>query len=206
MNNNSITKEIIKLIVWIFCAWILWLLIFSILTPDEEEISDFLNNLSLYLGVITGIIISCILKYNTLNNLKQTIKANHSNIKILDTKSKKLLEKANKVSDKYMNHEKEVHKEISKNRIIKNSTQFQLLIENYPDLKSNEAILKLIEQIKENENSISNCKLSYNNNVSIYNTMIHNFPVSLVRNIFKIKDMEYYEEEEDIVSDEELGI
>ena len=66
--------------------------------------------------------------------------------------------------------------------------------------------MELLRQIRESENSISNAKIAFNDFVAAYNTMIHNFPFSLVRGICKFKDEEYYEEVDDIISDEELGI
>lgn len=205
MKEKNIAVEILKILLWIFCGWILWLLIFSIFTPDEEEISDFFSNLAFILGVLTGLILTIILKYNRMNRLKQQIKKYRSNISIYTKKSEKLLKKANKVSDKYMSHEKEIQTMISKNREIKTSKEFQVLIENYPNLKSNENILELIKQIKEQEESISQAKVIYNESVLNYNTLIHNFPVSIVRGLFKLSDIEYFEED-NMITDEELEI
>ena len=205
MKEKNVTVEILKVLGWTVCGWILWLIIFAIFTPKEEEISDFLNKVSLILGLLTGIIITAIIKYNKLNRLKQIILESKSNIKILSKKNTTLLEKANKVADKYMKHEKETQTKISENRVVKSSSQFQMMIENYPDLKANDSIMKLLNQIEQNENQTANSKIIYNENVTNYNTLINNFPVAPFKNIFKLKDIEYFEEE-DIISDEELGI
>lgn len=205
MKEKSVIIEILKILGWIFCGWILWLLIFAIFTPENEEISDFLNKVALILGILTGLIITIILKYNKLNHLKQIILESESNIKILSKKNTTLLEKANKVADKYMKHEKETQTKISENRTVKTSSQFQMIIENYPELKANESIMKLLNQIEQNENQTANSKMIYNENVTNYNTLINNFPVAMFKNIFNLKDIKYFEEE-DIISDEELGI
>lgn len=205
MKEKNVTVEILKILGWIFCGWILWLLIFAIFTPENEEISDFLNKVSLILGLLTGIITTIIIKYNKLNHLKQIILESESNIKILSKKNTTLLEKANKVADKYMKHEKETQTKISENRTVKTSSQFQMIIENYPELKANESIMKLLSQIEQNENQTANSKMIYNENVTNYNTLINNFPVAVFKNIFNLKDIKYFEEE-DIISDEELGI
>lgn len=205
MKEKNVIVEILKILGWIFCGWILWLLIFAIFTPENEEISDFLNKVALILGLLTGLIITIILKYNKLNHLKQIILESESNIKILSKKNTTLLEKANKVADKYMKHEKETQTKISENRTVKTSSQFQMIIENYPELKANESIMKLLNQIEQNENQTANSKMIYNENVTNYNTLINNFPVAMFKNIFNLKDIKYFEEE-DIISDEELGI
>ena len=80
-----------------------------------------------------------------------------------------------------------------------------IIIENYPELKANESIMKLLSQIEQNENQTANSKMIYNENVTNYNTLINNFPVAVFKNIFNLKNIKYFEEE-DIISDEELGI
>lgn len=86
--------------------------------------------------------------------------------------------------------------------MVKSSKEFQILIENYPDLKSNESILELIRQIKEQEESILQEKVHYNEMVSNYNTFIHHFPVSIVRGIFKLSDIKYFKEDNMIIDNE----
>lgn len=206
MKETSVAKEICKIILWMFCGWILWLLVFSIFTPDEEEISDLFNAIAFCLGVVTGIVITIILKYNSVNKLKQKIKESSSNINIIIKRNKKLLEKVNKLSDKYMEHEKDIHTTISKNKSAKASSQLQILIENYPELKANESIIELMKQIKDTENNLASTKIAYNESVSKYNILIHNFPVSILRKLFRFEDIDYYKEEDDIISDEKLGI
>lgn len=114
MREKNIALEILKILLWIFCGWILWLFIFSIFTKEEAEISDFCSNLAFILGFITGTLITIILKYNHINYLKQQIKKYGSNIKLYEEKGKRLLTKANKVSNKYMNHEEKIQTTISK--------------------------------------------------------------------------------------------
>lgn len=205
MKEKNIIIEILKILGWMICGWILWLFIFAVFTPENKEISDFLNKVALILGILTGLIITIIMKYNKLNHLKQTILESESNIKILSKKNTTLLEKANKVADKYMKHEKETHFKISENRSVKTSSEFQMILENYPELKANESIMKLLNQIEQNENQTANSKMIYNENVTNYNTLINNFPVALFKNVFNLTNIKYFEEE-DIISDEELGI
>ena len=104
-----------------------------------------------------------------------------------------------------MKHEKETHFKISENRLVKTSSEFQMILENYPELKANESIMKLLNQIEQNENQTASSKMIYNENVTNYNTLINNFPVALFKNVFNLTDIKYFEEE-DIISDEELGI
>ena len=214
--KNSITMGILKLLLWFVVGCVFWVIIFSVIGPEEAEsvVEPFPYAIPIC-SVITTILISFIYDFNKANKLKQMVKAESSNIKVLKKRSTVLLEKANKVSDKYMTHEKSTHVGVAKerknasvpfNKKIKSASQFQTAIEKYPDLKANDSIMELLRQIRESENAISNAKITYNDLVASYNTMIHNFPFSVVKGLFKFSDEEYYEEVDDIISDEELGI
>ena len=214
--KSSITLNLIKLIIWICVSCILWVIIFSIVGPEESEtIVEPFPHAVFICGVATALLVMFIMNYNSANKERQNIKAEFSNIKVLNKRSTVLLEKANKVADKYMTHERTTQVGVAKERKspkvpftkkIRSASQFETAMENYPDLKANESIMELLKQIRESENAISNAKVAYNDFVARYNTMIHNFPFSLVRKLLKFEDEEFYQEEETIISDEELGI
>ena len=210
--KNSLAIEILKLFAWIVCAWIFWVFIFSVFTPSSvEEVVEPFNGASLVFGFLTGVIISFVLKLNNVSSLKQKANAVKSNVEVLNKRSETLLTKANKVADKYMNHESHVQKSVAyarKSKVILNSKQFGGMLENYPELKANESIMELLKQIRESENVIANEKMTYNDYVSLYNTLIHSFPLTLISFITRFKDLEFYSEEDSsgIPSDEELGI
>ncbi len=210
--KNSLAIEILKLFAWIVCAWIFWVFIFSVFTPSSvEEVVEPFNGASLVFGFLTGVIITFVLKLNNVSSLKQKANAVKSNIKVLNKRSETLLTKANKVADKYMKHESHVQKSVAyarKSKVILNSKQFGGMLENYPELKANESIMELLRQIRESENVIANEKMTYNDYVSLYNTLIHSFPLMLISFITRFKDLEFYSEEDSssIPSDEELGL
>ena len=214
--KSSITLNLIKLIIWIIVSCLLWVIIFSIVSPEEaEKMVEPFPHAVFVCGVATALLVMFIINYNAANKVRQNIKAEFSNIKVLNKRSTILLEKANKVADKYMTHERTTQVGVAKERKspkvpftkkIRSASQFETAMENYPDLKANESIMELLKQIRESENAISNAKVAYNDFVARYNTMIHNFPFSLVRKLLKFEDEEFYQEEETIISDEELGI
>ena len=107
-----------------------------------------------------------------------------------------------------MKYESYVQKSVAyarKSKVILNSKQFGGMLENYPELKANESIMELLRQIRESENAIANEKMTYNDYVSLYNTLIHSFPLMLISFITRFKDLEFYSEEDSsIPSDEEL--
>lgn len=157
-----------------------------------------------------------IIKYNGAHRTQQTARKAFSNIKVYEEKTDRLLDKANRVSDKYMKHEKKVYTQIEEARSqgkgmvvkIRNGSEFQQAIEKFPELRSNENIQLLLRQIRECENGLAGQKMTYNTCVENYNVAIHSFPFSVIRKICRFENMEYYRdrEDEELISDEALGI
>ena len=214
MKKESIALKLLKILATFLTSCLLWLLIFSTFMPTDEKgaTTEPFQGAICTFGIITATIVLLIANYNTMQKAFQKTKAAASNIKIYKEKTKRLLEKANKVADKYMIHEEKVQVGVAKNRsnrskIIRNAQQFQVELENYPDLKANQSIISLLEQIRETENSYAQSKINYNSYVEYYNSTIHSFPNSILRKIFKFNDAEFYnDEEENEITDEELGI
>lgn len=65
--------------------------------------------------------------------------------------------------------------------------------ESYPELKSNQSFLKLMEDIKNCEDKIAYARTRYNRTVVEYNTSIETFPASIFAGMFKFKTEETYE-------------
>ena len=218
MEKENILIKFLKLIGCVILGCFLWMIIISIVIPTEIESEIEKNNqISMILGIITGVIIDNILIFNSITNSRQKIRESRSNIDVTLKRSTALLEKANKVVDKYIVHEGETLKEISKEKLklkninkkkISSAIDFQNMIESYPELKSNESIIILLNQLRENENIVSNFKITFNQMVRKYNSSISSFSGMLYKSIFKWQEEEYFKEDimDDVVSDEELGI
>ncbi len=65
--------------------------------------------------------------------------------------------------------------------------------ESYPELKSNQSYLKLMEDIKNVEDKIAYARTRYNKTVTEYNTAIQSFPASILAGMFGFKAEETYE-------------
>ena len=214
MKKENITLKILKILGTYLAGCFLWLLIFSTFMPADETgaTTEPFHGAICVFGIITATLLLLIVNYNAMQQAYQKTKAAASNIKVYKDKTTRLLEKANKVADKYMTHEKSVQvgvadKRTKKPKFIRNAQQFQMELENYPDLKANQSIMTLLEQIRETENAYAGAKINYNSFVEYYNTLIHSFPNSLFRRLFKFNDVQFYnDEEEKEISDEELGI
>ncbi len=69
------------------------------------------------------------------------------------------------------------------------------VVENYPQLKANENVLSLQEQLTTTENQISFARQHYNATVLDYNTSIQTFPSMLLANPFGFTKREFFEAE-----------
>jgi LemA protein len=69
------------------------------------------------------------------------------------------------------------------------------VVENYPDLKSNQNVLELQEQLTTTENQISFSRQHYNASVLDYNTAIQVFPAVLLAGILGFTKREFFDAE-----------
>jgi LemA protein len=74
--------------------------------------------------------------------------------------------------------------------------QLFALVENYPDLKANQNVLELQEQLTTTENQIGFSRQHYNSSVREYNTAIQTFPNVLLAGMFGFRDRDYFQIEE----------
>jgi LemA protein len=68
-----------------------------------------------------------------------------------------------------------------------------VVVENYPQLKSNEAFLQLMDELAGTENRLATSRLRYNQEVQGYNVMVKRFPTNLFAGMFNFKEAPYYE-------------
>jgi len=71
-----------------------------------------------------------------------------------------------------------------------------VLQENYPVLRSNEAFLKLQDELAGTENRISVARIDYNNAVTDYNTTRNSFPTVLTASLLGFKEEPFFQADE----------
>lgn len=67
------------------------------------------------------------------------------------------------------------------------------LMENYPDLKANQNMMQLSEELTSTENKVAFARQAYNDSVMAYNTMRELFPNSLIAGPFNFKEAQLFE-------------
>jgi len=70
------------------------------------------------------------------------------------------------------------------------------LSEAYPDLKANQNMMQLTEELTTTENKISFARQAYNDAVMVYNTKRETFPTNIVANLFNFTQAMLFEIEE----------
>jgi len=68
-----------------------------------------------------------------------------------------------------------------------------VIVENYPELKSNETVQDLMVELAGSENRVSVERKRYNDTVKGYNVKVKTFPTMLVANIFGYSEKPYFE-------------
>ena len=68
-----------------------------------------------------------------------------------------------------------------------------VVVENYPQLKSNEAFVGLMDELAGTENRLAVARMRYNEQVQTYNVMVKRFPTNLYAAAFNFKESPYYE-------------
>lgn len=67
------------------------------------------------------------------------------------------------------------------------------LSENYPDLKANQNMMQLTEELTSTENKIAFARQSFNDAVMTYNTTREKFPNNMIANSFGFKEARMFE-------------
>ena len=76
-----------------------------------------------------------------------------------------------------------------------NLEKINLVVENYPELKSNENYKVLQQSIVDVEEHLQAARRMYNSNVSIFNQMIVTFPTSIIANSKGMVKKEFFEDD-----------
>lgn len=71
-----------------------------------------------------------------------------------------------------------------------------VIVENYPDLKSNQAVQQLMDDLAGTENRIAVERRRFNDLVKEYNTTIKRVPANLIAPIFGFSERAYFEAEQ----------
>ena len=75
------------------------------------------------------------------------------------------------------------------------------LSESYPDLKANENMMQLSEELTTTENKVSFARQAYNDSVMMYNNLREQFPSNFIANWFQFNSAEFLELEDEAMKE-----
>ena len=68
-----------------------------------------------------------------------------------------------------------------------------VVVENYPQLRSNEAFVQLMDELAGTENRLATERMRYNQEVQSFNVLVKRFPTNLFASAFGYKEAPYYQ-------------
>jgi len=154
----------------------------------------------LFLLIVVVVALWVIATYNRFIRLKNAIEATFGQIQVA---MKKRLDKIGRLvesASSYLKFEKDVQTSIAKLRSAPMKTpeevskvgrelagligSIRVAVENYPDLKGKEPVMKLMNEIDDMEDEIGRLRYLYNDQVRMFNNMVEMFPSSIVAALF----------------------
>ena len=202
--KNSLLLQLLKLFGAYIVSQLLIVFIFAA-AVSGDEIPEKYDLPMVIIAILLAFAVNMVIDFNAIARLKSTIAKSKSDIAAVTETGAALIDKAERVADKYRKAETEVYSEFAEAR---SGNDFKMVMEAYPELKSNEHTQKLLNQIEQTENAKLKARMTYSEAAAKYNAKIHSFPIVMLRRAMKWEDEVITAgiPKEDIVSDEELGI
>ncbi len=179
------------------------------------------------IGVIVVIALWIIGVFNSLIKFQNRTRESWSDIDVQLKRRHDLLPNLINSVKGYMKHERELLENITKSRadamkaqesgdtegLAKSETQLnsmmrdlKVAMEAYPDLKANQNVMQLMDELSDTENKIMASRRFYNGNVRDFNIKIESFPNNVIAGMFKRFEKFVFFEIEDATERENVEV
>src|SRR5271163_3621833 len=166
------------------------------------------------LAIIVGLGVWVMTAYNSLVSLKNQVDAAWRQIDVQLKRRHDLIPNLVEAVKGYMQFERDTLTQVveARNRAVAAPTQaarvaaenqlttglgrLLAVFENYPQLKADQNVMQLQEQLTTTENQLSFARQAYNDVVLNYNTRIQSFPTNMIANNFGFTPAEYFKIDE----------
>ena len=163
--------------------------------------------------VLLGVIIAGM--YNGLVRLRNRVKNAWSQIDVQLKRRHDLIPNLVETAKGYIKHERETLEKVvqarnmamnaegvadtarAENQLTQTLKSLFAVVENYPDLKANQNMLALQEELTTTENRIAFSRQHYNDSVMTYNNATQVFPRNIIAGMFNFKAAEFFEAPEE---------
>ena len=165
-----------------------------------------MSTLAIILIVLAIIVGYVVMTYNKLIAEIETVKNSEKQIDVQLDRRSKVFDSLINVVKKYMDYEQTTLKDVvtlrntalnakakgddktrivAENQISEVAKSINIQFENYPDLKANQNVIQLQEEITSTENKLAFAKQALNDSIEIYNAHKRSFFTSMIVNLFK---------------------
>ncbi len=166
------------------------------------------------LGIIALLAVSAIGMYNRLVSVRNEVKNAWAGIEVQLKRRYDLIPNLVETVKGYLIHEKSVLENVIKarqqaidvsgvkeqgaaeNMLTQSLRSLFAVVENYPNLKANENIMALQDELTSTENKISFARNNYNDWAMNLNKAVEQFPANVIANTFGFKKEELFEIED----------
>jgi LemA protein len=163
------------------------------------------------LGVLVIIALIVIVLYNRLVAIRNQVSNGWKQIDVQLKRRHDLIPNLVEVVKDYMSYEQETLKQVieARNQAVKAPTpaaamqaenvlsgamgRLFAVMEAYPDLKANQNVGRLMEELTGTENKISFARQFYNDSVMSLNNMVQSFPSNMIAGMFNFQLGTYFE-------------
>lgn len=167
--------------------------------------------LGILFGFVVLVILFCIVIYNKLVLLRNTVKSSWSDIDVQLKKRYDLVPNLVETVRGYAAHEKTTFEKVTEARsmamqalspgekaraenILRETLKSLFAVaEAYPELKANANFMQLQTQLKELEDNIEYARRYYNAVVRDFNVLIESFPSNIIASGFRFQKSEFFE-------------
>ncbi len=151
--------------------------------------------------------------YNSFVQLRENVKNGWSQIEVQLTRRHDLIPNLVETAKGYLKHESSTLENVIKARQVavdakglQNKAEAENFLtstlrslfavtENYPDLKANQQMIKVQEEITSTENRLAFARQYYNDEVNRFNVSVQTFPNSVIANAFHFEKAQFFQME-----------
>ena len=149
--------------------------------------------------------------YNKFTSQEETVKAQWSEIQNQLQRRNDLIGNLVETVKGYATQERDIYTQIAESRAklsgattpaqqIEAANQqsaalarLLVIVENYPQLKSNETFMRLMDELAGTENRLAVARKRYNDSILTYNQLRRRFPSNVTAKVFGFKEYPYWE-------------
>lgn len=156
-------------------------------------VSDYFMPTGIYLGLwLIGWFWTT---FNSLKSLRERVRQGFSQIEVQLKRRHDLIPRLSSAVSSLMKHEQSIQTKIAALRSEAGANEeaaerLLLLIENYPELKSSDAVSRLQRELSDTENRLELARAYYNNIATFYNTRLERIPDNIVATLARLKNCE----------------